>query len=285
MGKVVRIFIILLFILSIAALVMEVQLFGQREQLKGRTQKLENGLVRISEQLTAPRDPHIEAIPQRVDINTLKQYEQMDGPIRLVQTLVDNRTEELFGTREDLEQTRDTLERTRNELAQTRRDLEQARDRIARLQEDIQRKDRQIADLEQTVRDRDDTIAQRDSTIEELRDQVADHREKIEDLEHDIARLERLIPEDEMIGAAPRIPAGLSGNVILVDPEWNFVILNIGTEAGLLPNVELLVHRDEEFISRIRVIAVRERIAVADIQRDSTISSLAEGDSVFFPGG
>ena len=264
---------------------MEVQLFGQREQLKGRTQKLEDGLVRVSEQLTAPQDPHIEAIPQRVDIAALKEYERMDGPIRLVETLVSNRREELFGTREDLEQTRDTLERTRTELAQTRRDLEQARERIASLQEDIQRKDRQIAGLEQDVRDRDDTIAQRDSTIEDLRDQVADHRETIEDLEHDIARLERLIPEDEMVGTTARIPAGLSGSVILVDPDWNFVILDIGTEAGLLPNVELLVHREEEFISRIRVIAVRDHIAVADIRRDSKITSLVEGDRVFFPGG
>lgn len=285
MGKVLRIFIVLLLLLCVAALVFEVLLFNQREQLKGRTQRLEQGLVAVSQKLTAPRDPHIQAIDQQVDTEALKQYETMDRPIGLVETLVDNRAQELFDSRAELEQTRNTLEETRQVLAKTRQDLQQTRDQVARLEKTVDNKNREIAGLNDTVREKDDLIAQHTSTIEELKNDVADLRDEQENLEAQIARLERLIPEEEATEAGRRIPVGFKGNVVLVEPEWNFVILDVGSEEGLVPNVELLVHRDEEFIGRIRVVSVLDHIAVADIQRETKMSSMLKGDSVFFPGG
>ncbi len=47
MGKLLRVLVVIFFLLSIGALVLGIMLFGQREQLKGRTQKLERTLIAL----------------------------------------------------------------------------------------------------------------------------------------------------------------------------------------------------------------------------------------------
>ncbi len=53
MGKLLRVLVVIFLILSIGALALGIMLFGQREQLKGRTQKLERTLIALGPTLEA----------------------------------------------------------------------------------------------------------------------------------------------------------------------------------------------------------------------------------------
>jgi len=59
MAKFLRVLVVLIFLLSIAALTLGIMLFAKREILKGRTQKLEQGLIRLARTLEAepPQEP------------------------------------------------------------------------------------------------------------------------------------------------------------------------------------------------------------------------------------
>ncbi len=68
MGKFLRVMVILIFLLTAASLTLACMLFVKREMLKGRTQKLERGLIQIartieSEPPAVPEDP--ESYPAR----------------------------------------------------------------------------------------------------------------------------------------------------------------------------------------------------------------------------
>ncbi len=64
MGKLLRVLTVFIFLLSIAALVLGIMLFQKREELKGRTQKLENTLINIAERLIESEESELDQLPQ-----------------------------------------------------------------------------------------------------------------------------------------------------------------------------------------------------------------------------
>lgn len=72
--------------------------------------------------------------------------------------------------------------------------------------------------------------------------------------------------------------AGFNGNVISVNDENNFVIIDLGKERGINIGDVLNVYRDTDYVGAIEVIQVRKDIAAADIKERNT--SIKVGDSV-----
>ena len=74
-------------------------------------------------------------------------------------------------------------------------------------------------------------------------------------------------------------PPGISGKVTFVDRAWNFVILDVGISAGVVPNGELIVYRGRTFLGKVRVTKVDPNDAVAEILPDVQ-GNIQIGDSV-----
>lgn len=64
------------------------------------------------------------------------------------------------------------------------------------------------------------------------------------------------------------MPPGISGKVTFVDHAWNFVILDVGISAGVVPNGELIVYRGTNFLGKVRVTKVDPNDAIAEILPD-----------------
>ena len=74
------------------------------------------------------------------------------------------------------------------------------------------------------------------------------------------------------------LPAALKGKVIVFDPKWNFVVLNIGGEQGVLEHGELLVNRNGRLVAKVRVSSVQKDRCVANIVPGWKIGDVIEGD-------
>ncbi len=76
MGKVLRILVIIILIVGVAALVLEFQIKGKREALVGRAQKFEEGMARIARTIEAqpPADTPALSLPER-DISEVSARE------------------------------------------------------------------------------------------------------------------------------------------------------------------------------------------------------------------
>jgi hypothetical protein len=77
-------------------------------------------------------------------------------------------------------------------------------------------------------------------------------------------------------------PTGLTGRILVVNPDWNFVVLDVGSEAGLGTQTELIVYRTDQLVGRVRVSSVQNQTAVAEILQDWQQQPLREGDHVLF---
>lgn len=78
----------------------------------------------------------------------------------------------------------------------------------------------------------------------------------------------------------PALPAGLKGKVVAVDPKWDFVVLDIGEQDGLVPRGEMLVNRSGKLVAKIRVTNVETNRAIANILPEWKQSDVMEGDIV-----
>ena len=76
------------------------------------------------------------------------------------------------------------------------------------------------------------------------------------------------------------LPVGAKGNVVAVDPKYDFVILNFGKDKGLQENAKLLVNRDGKLIGQVKVTSVEQNRAIANIMPEWKQDEIMEGDLV-----
>jgi multidrug efflux pump subunit AcrA (membrane-fusion protein) len=120
-----------------------------------------------------------------------------------------------------------------------------------------------VADAAKTESDL--TAAQSEQKI--IQDQLEASQQQVADLQDALRR--------SKTGAMP----GVSGKVTFVDHAWNFVILDVGISAGVVPNGELIVYRGRTFLGKVRVTKVDPNDAVAEILPDVK-GDIQIGDSV-----
>jgi cell shape-determining protein MreC len=101
-----------------------------------------------------------------------------------------------------------------------------------------------------------------------LQDSVDQANQKIKDLTDAVNRAKN--------GSEP---PGVSGKVTFVDRTWNFVVLDVGLDAGVVPNGELIVYRGKTFLGKVRVTRADPNDAVAEILPDIK-GQIQVGDAV-----
>ena len=76
------------------------------------------------------------------------------------------------------------------------------------------------------------------------------------------------------------LPAGLKGKVLVADPKWNFVVLNVGEDQGILERGELLVNRNGKLVAKVVVRSVQKDRCIANVVPGWELGEVMEGDLV-----
>jgi len=86
--------------------------------------------------------------------------------------------------------------------------------------------------------------------------------------------------------AANSLKPGLEGRILVVNPNWNFVVLNIGDRQGVVSGASMIVKRGGAAIGKIRITSVEPSTSIADVQPGTLGKGFAiqPGDVVIFPG-
>ena len=245
--------------LGFAILVGLVTLYVTHFNVGGKITDLNYQLTTTAQELDTSRANETQL---RADVKTLKT--QLD-------TTVENYTE------------------ATNQLAQV----------TARAEEQFERANKATAALETTTQERND--AQRElaqwrafdmtpeqirnnlSTLRSLESQLTVAQTDIETYTRENDRLKRELRrytgdrEQEVI-----LPPGTKGNVVAVDPKYDFVILDIGGNQGVLENAKMLVNRDGKLIGRVQITEVEPNRSIANVLPEWKQDEIIEGDQVVF---
>ncbi len=109
--------------------------------------------------------------------------------------------------------------------------------------------------------------------LEEKRLLITTLQKKNKKLENDLAVF---IDPDRPI----QLPTTAQGKVLVVDPKWNFVVVNIGEDKGVLEQGELLVNRNGKLVAKVKVRSVQKDRSVANIMPGWQLGEVLEGDLV-----
>jgi hypothetical protein len=193
-------------------------------------------------------------------------------------------TKELDGTKAELATTKDTLKTT-----------EEARDTALAEAETNRKRATELTDkLTKTTRERDDAqadlaawralgipVEQVKTVIANLKEaqtaiEVAKEENRILSIKNRslVSRIEQLITPNYQV----RLPEGLKATITAVDPKWDFVVLNVGENQGVLENGELLINRSGKLVAKVRVSVVQKDRCIANLVPGWKLGDVAEGD-------
>jgi hypothetical protein len=195
----------------------------------------------------------------------------------------------------NLKKTKAELDSTKKELATTKGQLDEANAKVADL-------DKKNTDLAAEL---DKTRADRDTAQQELEQwhlipgglkppQIAGMIEELAKAKQarDAYLAENKVLNDKVVELNNRwdkyfgaeglvvLPPGLKGKIVAVDPKFDFVVLNIGKDQGVLERGEMMVNRDGRLMGKVRISSVQKDRCIANILPDWKRGEIMEGDEV-----
>jgi len=280
MSKALTPVVILVLLLSIGSLVLGINLFSKREVLKGRVQENEKGLKMVAEKI---RYDGFDAGSLVVD--TTDDFQKMRVTLNQLAAAADNQYNELQTTKQDLETVRQDLSMTKDELARTQADLDRSEAKVENLEQTLSEKQAEIASQNSKIEELQSENLSLSEQIDEANVRLGQSEEELRDAMDKISSLEQTINlmDLEMGQGGTRIvPKGLTGQIMHVNKEWNFVVINIGSDDGLVPNAEMLIHREDALVGKILISGLSRNMSIAELKADWTQTEVMEGDYVVF---
>ena len=291
MAKLLKPLVVIVLLVSIAALVIQAAvLFPKRTLIKERTQKLENGLDRVVGTLKGPQsllseDSKAQAAfsAKNLVIGNKIDLPRLDSELNRANQVANAVLEGWQFTQTDLENTRQDLENTRAELESTKAQLEDARTQIVQLNETIRAKDQELEEKSNVIAGLEDEKASLTAQVADLTTQIAGLQDQVAQLEEDKSVLEVQLEKcDKELHKEITMKPGTTGTIVYANKDWNFVVIDIGSNDGVQSTAEMIIHRGEEMIGKIKISAVRDDVSIAEVLADYQKATVKEGDHVLF---
>jgi multidrug efflux pump subunit AcrA (membrane-fusion protein) len=228
---------------------------------------------------------HLQVAPKITGLQ--EELASTQSQLQTSQQAESNAKKEAAEARKQASELAATLDTTTNLLAETVRQLAVQERRANQNEADLNRTRTELTEAQR------DLAAWRALTIpvDQVRSRLAELvevRKASEALEEEKKVLirnlnrvkDRLAIYEGEVQPPPALPPGLKGTVVAVDPKWDFVVLDIGGNQGLVERGEMLVSRDGKLVAKIRVTSVEPARAVANILPEWKQAEVMEGDIV-----
>jgi hypothetical protein len=213
-------------------------------------------------------------------INFVKVKEK----VTTVMTERDTLKTDLAKTSAELSSTKSTLTKTKSDLDTASKNLTTAKSDATRFQKEAVDQTKAATDLKTQL---DKSTAERVDaqqklaawntlgiTVDQVKIVISDLRQSKTDLDtmtNQVAslgnqismkdnQLRKLLNENYQV-AEPNVTA----KIIAVDPKYDFVILDVGQDKGMLPDGDMIVSRDAKPVATVRIRTVDSRTCVANV--------------------
>jgi len=285
MQKTLKTFVVLNLLLAGVALWKGIEIFQQREIIKSRVQKNEDAAIKVATNLK------MEAAKLASLQSDIKDHTKLDPLLASLTSLSLERQVDLEQTRSTLETTKVELARTVDELNSTKISLDNARAEIASLNNDLTRTKEDLASAQGQVEQLRGEIGGLRGQIAELNDTVAKKDQEFQALQNDYALKEKELTlaqnELDVLKGKGTIAelVGKTANVVWVNGDWNFVILDKGKYDRFIPNLKAVINRNGVYIGTVTLTDVKEKVTIADINPADMVAGakIQVGDEIFFP--
>jgi len=220
-------------------------------------------------------------------ITTIQQQREDEKTAKVAaQTELASTKKDLDKTTADLKSTKTSLEATTAELTKATADLASVTTRANRLTEERdkvtkERNDAQ-ADLEayKLTGLKPEQVLAMNKNYKNLQASLDASQEEKKLLGQKITRLQTELDRYVSPEKPVYLPASLIGKVLVTDPKWNFVVLNIGLDQGVKEYGELLVNRNGRLVAKVIIRSAQKDRCIANVMPGWQLGEVMEGDQV-----
>ena len=200
---------------------------------------------------------------------------------------------ELASTKKDLEKTTADLKNTKATLETTTAERDKAVGDLANM---TKRADQLAADRDKIRKERDDAqadlaayvgtglkpeqILAMNKQFKDLQAALDASQDEKKLLGQKITQLQTRLDRYESPEKPVYLPASLTGKVLVTDPKWNFVVLNVGLDQGIKEYGELLVNRNGKLVAKVIVRSAQKDRSIANVMPGWQLGEVMEGDQV-----
>ncbi len=234
------------------------------------------GVIGVSQFMLRPQ---IEGIREKRDYNE-KEWKKTDTELRKTKKT-------LKETSEKLTKTESILEETKGQLTAVTAKFEAEQKRAADLQVSIDKLRTELKSAMDHLAawtnlglhvDQVKGVISEANTLRKENDGLKEESKvllvKVKKLDAEVKRLTGPTDDD------PPLPRDVRGKVLVVDPKWNFLVLDVGTKVGVVQRGVLLVSRNGELIAKVRVMNTEDQRSIANIMPGWKLKDVMEGDVV-----
>jgi septal ring factor EnvC (AmiA/AmiB activator) len=193
---------------------------------------------------------------------------------------------DLKATTEALAQTKKDLDTTKKDLATSVAANDTLKKQIATLQDNLAKSDKdlteanvQLALYRQAFPNPQQALSV-SKDMKALSDRVAVIEDEKKVLQRQLTRVQARLNQYIDPNRPIELPATLIGKVLVADPKWDFVVLNVGEEQGAQEHGELLVNRDGRLVAKIKISSVQKDRSIANVLPGWKLGEVLEGDQV-----
>jgi len=194
---------------------------------------------------------------------------------------------------EDLKSTKETLsteasdqEKNKNEVQEIKKTEEKAINDLTEVQKQLAAKEEELTQVKgnlaaktaraQELEAQQQAVTANKKQAEEVpaKHKKSNGKTKAAPLEHKEAPL---VNHKEAA-----VPAGQEGKVLAVNQTWNFIVINLGDQNGILNGSEVLIKKDAQVIAKAKITSVEPLTSVADLISGSLLpgTTVQVGDLV-----
>jgi hypothetical protein len=191
---------------------------------------------------------------------------------------------ELKKTTDQLNQTKTLLAATTQERDDALKNLDTATKLSAKLKDDLDKRTKELQDSQDQLEAyhrtelKPEEIMAIKKTYKGLEDQIAEDKVVIAGLTKQVRNLKNELAIYKEENYQVKLPSELKGKVMVVDPKWGFVVLNIGEDQGVLDQGELLINRNSRLVAKVKVRSVLKDRCIANIMPGWQLGDVLEGD-------
>jgi cell shape-determining protein MreC len=216
-------------------------------------------------------------VAEREDFH--KKYDDTSTKLAKTTKDLDSTKKELDSTKTELASTKEELGKTQTELAAQTKKAGELTDKLAKSTQDLNDARANLAAYVATGYTPEQIVSfgnQLKKAQEDFAGSAEENKVLSKELKKTKDELARYLPG----WRPPVLPASLKGKVLVTDPKWNFVVLDVGEKQNVEQFGEMLVTRNGKLVAKLSVRSVEPDRCIANILPDWKLGEVLEGDTV-----
>jgi hypothetical protein len=206
-------------------------------------------------------------------------HQKFESQYKATQKDLDKRTAELKQTKAELEATAAAKEKAEAEVAAQTKRAEKLTDDLTKTRTERDTAQSDLAAYKATGVTPQQILGM-NKEFKTLQDNLAVSESENKILLQKLKKVETELAVYRDPNFFVTLPSGLKGKVLVADPKWNFVVLNVGEDQGVLERGELLVNRNGRLVAKVVVRSVQKDRSIANVLPGWELGEVMEGDLV-----